>query len=163
VAVLAAAFMLHGVTPGPLIFIEHGDLVYSIFIGLLFVNVIMLFEGLLGMNIFFKIATEVPTGIIFPMVFVLCAAGTYSVSNSILDVIIMLGFGLMGYIMHKYEYPTAPLIISFILSPILERTMRQALVISHGNPIVFFNHPIALTFVVLTFISLLLVSLFMRK
>jgi putative tricarboxylic transport membrane protein len=163
VAVLAAAFMLHGVTPGPLIFIENGDVVYGIFVGLLFVNIIMLFEAQIGMKIFFKIVTGVPTAIIFPFVFVLCVAGTYATSNSILDVILMLFFGLMGYIMQKYEYPTAPFIISFILSPILERTMRQALVISHGSPIVFFTHPISLVFIILTVISISFVTVFMRK
>jgi len=163
VAVLAAAFMLHGVIPGPLIFVQHGDVVYSIFIGLLFVNVLMLFEAQLGMNICRKIVTGVPTGIIFPIVFVLCATGTYSVSHSVVDVILMLGFGLMGYVMYKYEYPAAPLLISFILSPIFEQAMRQALVISHGSPMVFFRHPIALVFVILTLISLVLISFLIRR
>jgi putative tricarboxylic transport membrane protein len=88
---------------------------------------------------------RVPYKILFPLIILFCLIGAYSVNSRVTDIVIMLLFGYLGYLMKKYEYDGAPLILAFVLGPMLENALRQALIISHGSFRIFINRPISLT------------------
>ena len=149
IAMLGGAFLIHGLEPGPLLFQEHGDKIYALYCGLISINLVMLVVGLAGMNLFHYVV-KVPRDILFAIVFVLCATGVYGVAASVYDVWLMLIFGVWGYLMRKLDMPIAPLLIAFLLVPMLERSFRQALLISGGDPMTFVTHPISAGFLLAT-------------
>ena len=156
-AVLLGAFMIQGIAPGPTMFIEHGDIIYALFIGLMVCNVANLIMGRLGISVA-KNVFKVPEAILYPIILVLCFVGTYAVDNSMFDVQAMLFFGLVGYFMRKFSYPLAPLLIAFVLGPMLENSMRQAIIMADGSVSIFFTRPVSLAFMVLTGIAVTLIA-----
>lgn len=142
-AVLLGAFLIQGLAPGPRLFSERPDLMYAIFLGLFVINLVMIPVGLLAIRYAARLVM-VPNTIIVPTVMLLCFVGTYSVSNSMFNVIIMLGAGLLGYIVRKLGYSIAPLSIGFVLGPMLELSLRQSVIVSDGSVAKFFGSPIAL-------------------
>jgi putative tricarboxylic transport membrane protein len=143
-AVLLGALLIQGLAPGPRLFAERPDLMYSIFIGLFLINILMMFIGLLAIRFAARLIM-VPTTIILPTVMLLSFVGIYSVSNSFFNVGVLLGAGILGYIVRKLGYTIAPLSIGFVLGPILENALRQSLTIADGSFSEFFNTPIGLT------------------
>jgi putative tricarboxylic transport membrane protein len=143
-AVLLGALLIQGLAPGPRLFEERPDLMYSIFIGLFFINILMMFIGLVAIRFAAKLIM-VPTSIIVPTVMILCFVGIYSVSNSFFNVGVLLGAGILGYVVRKLGYSIAPLSIGFVLGPILENALRQSITIADGSVAEFFNTPIGLT------------------
>ena len=141
-AVLLGAFLIHGLAPGPRLFAERLDLMFAIFIGLFLINVLMIFIGLLAIRFAARLIM-VPNTIIVPTVMLLCFVGTYSVSNSLFNVGVMICAGLLGYVVRKLGYSIAPLSIGFVLGPMLEVSLRQSVVISDGSVLTFFDSPIA--------------------
>lgn len=148
-ALLVGAFLIHGVVPGPLIFEEHGRLIYGIYGGLLIANVLNLSIGSLGLKIFAKILL-IPKKIIFPLIVLLCMLGVYIVENSLFSVVLMIVFAILGYFMKKLDFSIVTFIIGVVLGPILEFSLRATLVISKNNPLIFIYHPIALFFILST-------------
>lgn len=142
-AVLLGAFLIQGLAPGPRLFAERPDIMYSIFIGLFFINILMFFAGLIAIRFAAKLI-KVPTAVIVPSVVLLCFVGVFSVSNSLFSVGVMIASGLLGYVMRKLGYSIAPLSIGFVLGPILELALRQSVQISNGSVVTFFDSPIAL-------------------
>ncbi|MBW2038080.1 MAG: tripartite tricarboxylate transporter permease [Deltaproteobacteria bacterium] len=155
-AVLLGAFMIQGIAPGPMLFQEHGNIIYALFIGLMVCNLGNLVIGSLSIraarNIF-----KVPEAIIYPIILLLCFVGTYAVDNSLFDVQAMFFFGILGYVMRKFDYPLAPLLIAFVLGPMLENALRQALIMSDGNVSIFLTHPISLGFLIVTVITIIFI------
>jgi putative tricarboxylic transport membrane protein len=148
-AVLLSAFMLQGLAPGPLLFEKNGHIIYTFFLGLLLCNVAYFFLGTLAIKIsqsLFRVSKRV----VLPVVLLLCCVGSYAINNSLFDVGVMLVFGVIGFFMVKFGFTPASMIIAFILEPILERGVRQSLIISQGNPLIFITHPVAIIFIVLT-------------
>lgn len=143
-AVLLGALLIQGLTPGPKLFSEEPDLMYAIFIGLFIINILMMFIGLVAIRFAAKLIM-VPTTVIVPTVMLLSFVGIYSVSNSFFNVGVLLGAGILGYVMRKLGYSIAPLSIGFVLGPILENSLRQSLTIADGSLAEFFASPIALT------------------
>ena len=143
-AVLLGALLIQGLTPGPKLFSEEPDLMYAIFIGLFLINILMLFIGLIAIR-FAAQLIRVPTSVIVPTVLLLSFVGIYSVSNSFFNVGVLLGAGILGYVVRKLGYSIAPLSIGFVLGPILENALRQSLTIADGSVLEFFNTPIGLT------------------
>ena len=143
-AVLLGAFLIQGLAPGPRLFSERPDLMYSIFFGLFFINILMMFIGLAAIRFAARLIM-VPTAVIVPTVMLLCFVGIYSVSNSLFNVGVMLGAGILGYVVRKLGYSIAPLSIGFVLGPILENSLRQSLTIADGSALEFFNTPIGLS------------------
>ena len=144
-AVLLGAFMIQGIAPGPTMFKENIDVIYALFIGLMVCNVGNLVIG----TYFIKAAKNVlrvPNAILYPVILMLCFVGTYAVDNSMFDVQAMFFFGIFGYLMRKFDYPLAPLLIAFVLGPMLENALRQALIMSDGSLKIFFIRPISLGF-----------------
>ncbi len=161
-AILLGAFMIQGLHPGPLLFKEHLDVIYAIFMSLLLAN---LFNFLIAGQ-YIKIASKianVPKWYIFPAVLAFCFVGAYGFNQSIFDIWITLLFGLLGYILRKNGFPVAPLLIAFILEPILERSFRQSLLLSGGSPLIFFIKPISMIFIIMTTVSIVLLIRSARK
>lgn len=147
-AVLLGALMIQGFTPGPRLFQEAPELIYSIFIGLFIINGILLIVGMGAIRFAAKII-NIPYNIIIPIVILLCFIGSYSIGNSMFGVWIMLWFGLLGYIFRKFEFPLPPCILGFILGPMIEVSLRQSLTLSGGSWSILFTRPISLIIYIL--------------
>ena len=143
-AVLLGALLIQGLTPGPKLFSDEPDLMYAIFLGLFLINILMMFIGLIAIR-FAAQLIRVPTSVIVPTVLLLSFVGIYSVSNSFFNVGVLLGAGILGYIVRKLRYSIAPLSIGFVLGPILENSLRQSITLADGSIAEFFNTPIGLT------------------
>lgn len=150
-ATLMAAFMIHGLTPGPLLFKEDGPTVYSILIGLVIANIFMLVVGRVLCQVCVHI-TKVPLTILVPALAMTCIAGSYSDSNSMTNVYILLAFGLVAYVFSLMKIPAIPLILGYILGPLAESNLRKSLVMSQGSFQIFLQRPICLFFIILTVI-----------
>ncbi len=142
-AVLLGALLIQGLAPGPKLFIDRPDLMYAIFIGLFLINLLMMVIGLVAIRFAARLIM-VPTAVIVPTVMLLCFVGIYSVSNSMFNVGVLLGAGILGYVVRKLGFSIAPLSIGFVLGPILENALRQSLTIADGSVGEFFNTPIGL-------------------
>ena len=121
---------------------------------MLIANIMFFVLGFFGAKIFARI-TLVPNKLLWPMIFAVSVCGTYSLSQSLLDVWIMLLFGVIGFFMRRYGFSVVPVIIGLILGELVEGTLRQSLVIFDGNWLMFLTRPIALSFFILSFIALL--------
>ncbi len=143
-AVLLGAFLIQGLAPGPTLFDERPDIMYSLFLGLFVINVLMLFIGMVAIRYAAKLIM-VPMTVIVPTVLLLSFTGIYAVSNSLFNVGVLLGGGILGYVIRKLGYSIAPLSIGFVLGPILEDSLRQSITIADGSTGEFFNTPIGLT------------------
>jgi len=148
------AFMIHGVIPGPFIIKEHPQLFWGIITSMYIGNVILLILNIPLIRIFVKIMS-VPFGVLSPLIVLICVIGAYSLYNNPVDIIVMMIFGGLGYIMRKFDYEAAPLMLAFILGPLLEKSIRQSLIYSHGNPSIFFTRPISLLFIVAVFLLII--------
>lgn len=153
--------MIHGLTPGPTLFTEHSDIVYSIFSALLIAILFLPVIGRAAIGLFSKIA-KLPKSVLFPVTGILCTLGVYGFNSSFTDIWIMLLFGMLAYVMRKFDFPPAPLLIAFILEPIGERAIRQSLTLSGGDPTVFFTRPISAVFLCMAVVSIF-VMLSMKK
>ncbi|WP_424988292.1 tripartite tricarboxylate transporter permease [Microbulbifer sp. S227A] len=143
-AVLLGAFLIQGLVPGPKLFADRPDLMYSIFLGLFVINILMIFIGLVTIRFAAKIVA-IPSQIVIPSVLILCFLGTYSVTGDLFGILVMILAGIFGYLFRKLGFPIAPLSIGFVLGEILETALRQSFVVSSGNLVGVFNTPIALT------------------
>ncbi len=156
-AVLLGAFMIQGIAPGPTMFTEHINVVYALFIGLMVCNLGNLIIGTFSINAAGKVL-KIPKTILYPIILTLCFIGTYAVDNSLFDVQVMFAFGIFGYVLRKFDYPLAPLLIAFVLGPMLENSLRQALLISDGSFTIFLASPISLVFLIIALITSAIIS-----
>lgn len=154
-AILMGAFIAQGLRPGPSLFQENATTMYAIFTLLLLGNPIMLVEGWLLTGLFAKVVT-VRQVFLIPCILLFCVVGSYIFRNNMIDVEIALLAGLFGYGLRKLYFPLAPLVIAFIITPMAERSFKQALLISHGDFSVFFLRPIAGSFLMLTAVILII-------
>ncbi len=152
-ALIMAGFMIHGITPGPLLFRTQAALVYGIFTALLIANIMMLIVEFLGIRVFIRILS-VPKNILLPIVLAFCVVGAYANNNRVFDVIAMMFFGILGYLMKKVNLPTAPTILAFILCPTVETNLRRGLMKSQGSFIPFLTAPISLLFLIIAVVAL---------
>ena len=155
-AVILGAFMIHGLTPGPLMFQEHITVIYALFIGLMAGSLFLLVVGRLAIPILGKLVNIRPS-LLLPGVLVMCVYGSYAVNNSVFDVLTMFVMGVIGFIMTQYNVPRAPLLIAFVLGPLLENNFRQSLLIGGGSVEFFFRGPITWAFWGLTVLSVIAV------
>lgn len=148
-AILVAAFMLHGVAPGPLIFEQQPRLIYSIYISMLIASIAMLFIGRIGLHIFARIR-DIPLTTIVPFVVLFCIVGAFMETQNIFSIYVMIAMGILGYIMQRYGYSVVTFLIGFVVGPLFEISLRQSMVITKTRGIFPLDHPIALVFVLLT-------------
>lgn len=152
-AIMMGALILQGLRPGPLLFAEHPEIVYGLFLGLIISNLWVLPIGLLGARFFAKMS-NVPKPILWPTILTLCVIGTYASEGTMMPAYTVIVFGLVGYLMKKAGYPTAPLILGLLLGPMAEENLRRSLLMSHMDATVFFTRPISLILLLLGFITL---------
>ena len=152
-AVLLGALMVQGLQPGPMLFETNGPMVYTLFIGMLLANIIMLIFGLAAIRLFIKVL-YIPKAVLTPIIIVLCIIGAYALNNSYFDVAVMFVAGVIGYFMKKADIPASPIILGLILGPMLESNLRRALVMSEGDISIFYTRPITLVLIVLAVITL---------
>ncbi|WP_053362535.1 tripartite tricarboxylate transporter permease [Bacillus sp. FJAT-27251] len=148
-AVLLGALMIQGLRPGPELFTNYGDIVYTVLVGFILINVILFFQAKLAIRFFAKV-TLIPATILLPVVLGLCLVGTFAVSNNLTSVGIALFFGVIGYFLPKYGFPVTPMLIAMILGPIAEESLRQSLILSEGSIGIFLTRPISIIFILLT-------------
>ena len=152
-AVLMGALLIYGIKPGPFLIDKNPDLFWGV-IGSMYVGNIMLLilnVPLIGLWVKFL---KIPYPLLFPLILLFCLIGSYSVNNNLYDVVTMILFGVIGYIMRKFKYEGAPLILALVLSPLMENALRQSLILSHGSFSIFFSRPISLVLFVAAILSL---------
>jgi putative tricarboxylic transport membrane protein len=142
VALLFAALLIHGVRPGPLLITERADIFWGIVASMYIGNVMLLVLNLPLIGLWVKIL-KVPYRIVFPLILLFCLIGSYAINLSLLDLKLMLGFGVLGYVMRKFGFDAAPLCLAFVLGPLMEVNMRQALLLSQGSFTIFLTRPIS--------------------
>ncbi|MFH1057611.1 MAG: tripartite tricarboxylate transporter permease [Pseudomonadota bacterium] len=141
-AMLLGAFMIHGVTPGPLMMKQHPDLFWGVIVSMYVGNFMLLILNLPLISIWVQIL-KIPYKILFPLILLFCLVGVYSVNNTAFDIYVMLIFGIIGYLMKKFEYEGAPMVLAFVLGPMMENNLRKSLITSQGDFSVFFTRPLA--------------------
>jgi putative tricarboxylic transport membrane protein len=157
-AILLGALMLHGITPGPMLLKEHPDLFWGVIASMYVGNVMLLVLNLPLIGLWVRVL-RVPYAILFPLILLFCLIGAYAINNSTVDVAIMLFFGMLGYLMRKFEYEPAPFIMAFVLSPMMEQALRRSLLVSDGNFMIFLSHPISLGCLLLAALLLFIAAL----
>jgi len=143
VAIIMGAFMMNGIVPGPFLFRDHADLVWGVIASFCIGNAILLVLSLPLIALWVKII-EIPRGILFTFVLGFCVLGALSVNGQAFDIGMMTAFGIVGYLFKKLDIPLAPMILTLILGPLMEQSLRQSLEISRGSFAIFFTQPIAL-------------------
>ncbi|TYC52290.1 tripartite tricarboxylate transporter permease [Rhodobacterales bacterium] len=161
-ALMIGALMIHGVTPGPRLITEHPDLFWGLIVSFLFGNLFLLVLNIPLIGIWVKLL-QIPHYFLYPVVVVLISIGVYSIDHSILDVWTMLAFGLLGYVLRLYRFEPAPLLIGFILGPMMEEYLRRAMLLSRGDPMVFFERPGSAILIGISAVLLVLTALPRRK
>lgn len=153
-AILLGALMIHGLRPGPLLFQGNPDFVWGLIVSMYLGNIALLVLNLPLVKLWVKIA-EIPYPILGPFILLLSFVGTYSVRNSMFDVWACLVFGIIGYFLQKLKFPSAPLVLALILTPMMESAFRQALAMSRGSYTIFISSPIAVVLLVIAAVSLI--------
>ncbi|MEW2550032.1 tripartite tricarboxylate transporter permease [Streptomyces sp. NPDC047002] len=143
-AVMLAALLLYGLQPGPLLFTQHPEIGWPVIASLYIGNVALLILNLPMIPVWVKIL-KIPYWVLYPAILVLAVVGVYSVRSSMLDVFMLTGFGLLGYLFRKVGIPAAPMLMAFVLGPMAENAIRQSLVLSDDNPAIFVERPISAT------------------
>jgi putative tricarboxylic transport membrane protein len=152
--ILLGALMIHGIQPGPLLMKNEPELFWGVIASMYIGNIMLLVLNLPMIGLWVRLLM-VPYSVLFPIILFVALTGAFVVNGSILDLYLMLGFGVLGYFMRKFDYEPAPLILAFVLAPILEISLRQSLIISGGDISIFFVRPISLTLLVISALLLL--------
>lgn len=151
-AIIIGAFMVHGLQPGPMMFIMNVDIIYGLFIGLIVSSVFLFIVGSVAIK-GFRFVADVPKRILMPAVLILCIYGVFAVNNNIFDVGVMFAMGWVGYAMMRYRIPAAPFLIAFILGPLLEDNFRQSMLMSGSDPSILLRGPITWFFWAMTLLT----------
>ena len=134
--------MVQGVTPGPLLIIDHPDVFWGVIASMYIGGVMLLILNLPLVGLWIQLL-KVPFYIMGPAVLLITAVGCYSLRNSVYDLYLLLVFGIIGYVLRKLEFETGPLLMAFILAPLIENSLRQSLLMSSGDIAIFFTRPIS--------------------
>ncbi len=152
-AILIGALMIHGLAPGPLLFMERGEFAYGIIFSFFWANIFTLVIALAGLRLLVKLLAT-PKTLLMPTIAVLCVVGSYALRNNFFDVYVMLFFGVLGLAMRWLDMPVVPLLLALVLGGQLEEHLRVALTSSRGDISIFFTSPISLTFLCLAVVSM---------
>jgi len=160
-AILLGALMVHGLQVGPLLMKEAPNIFWGTVASMYIGNALLLLLNLPLIGLWVKIL-KVPYALLFPLILLFCLIGAYSLSNSAVDLLIMVGFGVIGYLMKKLRYDAAPLVLGMVLGPLMETGLRQSLILSNGSPTIFFTRPLAATLMAIA-AALLVSPLVLRR
>ena len=152
--VLFAGFLIHNITPGPLLLKEHPDIFWGIITSMYTGNVILLILNLPLIGFWVRML-QIPFNKLFPMIILFCLIGVFSLNYAVFDILLMILFGVVGYIMRKCKYESPPLVLAFILGPRLEQSLRQSLLLSRGDPAIFFSRPISAACLIIAVVLLI--------
>jgi TctA family transporter len=156
-AIMLGAMMIHGIVPGPRFMAENGPMFWSL-IGSFWVgNLLLLILNIPLVGLWVKVLS-VPRKVLYPAVLFFVCVGVYTTRSNVFDIYLTLGFGVIGYLMNRFRFPTAPLLLGFVLGPMMEENLTRALVISRGDLMVFFSRPISAV-VMTCALTLLIVTL----
>jgi putative tricarboxylic transport membrane protein len=150
-AMMLGALMVYGVTPGPLLLREHPNIFWGLISSMYIGNCMLLILNLPLIPLWVQIL-KIPYTYLFPSILVFCVIGSYTLNNNVGDVIVMFVFGVVGYLMKRFDFEPAPLVLALILGPLLEDNLRQALLISRGSFMVFLTRPISCAFIIVSII-----------
>jgi putative tricarboxylic transport membrane protein len=153
-AILMGALMIHNIIPGPLLMTEHPDLFWGVIASMYIGNVMLLALNLPLIGMWVQVL-KVPYPILFPLILLVCLIGAYTLNNSLVEVGIMIFFGVVGYFMKKFRYEIAPLVLAMVLGGMMEPALRRSLIMSNGSFKIFFTHPISLCLMTVTGIILI--------
>ena len=142
IAILMGAFMMNGLIPGPFLFKEHAEFVWAVIASMYIGNLILLVLNLPLIPLWVALL-KMPYSVLFAIILGFCVLGSYSIDSSVFDIGVMLAFGAIGYILKKLDFPLAPICLTLILGPLMERGLRQSLEISRGDFTIFFTRPIS--------------------
>lgn len=159
-AILMGGLMIHGVEPGPRLIIDNPDVFYGLVGSMYIGNAMLLVINLPLIGIWVKLL-KLRYSLLFPLILFFCLIGAYTTGNTVYDIYAMIVFGVVGYLMKKFEYEPAPLVLALVLCPIMERAFRQSLIMSSGSPWIFVTRPISATLVVVA-ITILLSPIILR-
>jgi putative tricarboxylic transport membrane protein len=141
-AILLGGMVIWGLEPGPMLFVEHQEFVWGLIASLYVANLFAMLINLAFIPAFIGVL-RMPFTILAPIIFVLCLVGGYAPTQNMHDVWLILIFGIVGYLMRKLDYPLAPAVLAIVLGPLAETSMRQALLMSDGNLMIFIERPIS--------------------
>jgi len=150
-AMILGALMVYGIAPGPLLIKEHPSLFWGLISSMYIGNCMLLVLNLPLIPLWVQIL-KIPYSYLFPAILIFCVIGSYTLNNNIGDVIVMFVFGIVGYLMKRFDFEAAPLVLALILGPLLEDNLRQALLISRGSFWIFVNRPISAAFLIVSFL-----------
>jgi putative tricarboxylic transport membrane protein len=152
-AILIGALLVHGLAPGPLLFMEQADFAYTIIFSFFWANIFTLLVALSSLRLLVKVLAA-PKSILMPTIALLCIIGSYSLRNSFFDVYVMFFFGLLGLSMQWLQIPVVPLLLALVLGKQLEEHLRVSLTASRGDVTVFFTSPFSVFFLCLSVVSI---------
>jgi putative tricarboxylic transport membrane protein len=153
-AILLAALIVHGVTPGPLLMSQHPEIFWGVIASMYMGNIMLVILNLPLLGLWVKIL-KVPYRMLMPLILLCCLIGAYSTGNNTMDVVIMIIFGVIGYVLRKVGYELAPLILALVLGPLMETNFRNSLTLSDGSLLIFLTRPISVTFLAISALLLL--------
>jgi TctA family transporter len=155
-ALMIGAMIIHGIQPGPQIMTSRPDLFWGMIASMWIGNLLLVILNLPLIGMWVKLLT-VKYDYLFPAILIFCCVGVYSINNAPMDVLLAALFGFIGYAFIKFAMEPAPLLLGFVLGPMMEENLRRALLLSRGDPAVFFTRPISLTLLVISALLLALV------
>jgi putative tricarboxylic transport membrane protein len=153
-ALLLGAFVIHGLQPGPLMMTQRPDLFWGIVASMYIGNAMLLVLNMPLIGMWVQVL-KLPYRVLFPLILMFCIVGVFASGNAVFDVFVMVTFGVLGYLMRKFGYEPAPLVLAFVLGPMLENNLRKSLILSHGEFSIFFERPISAACLVLAAAALL--------
>ncbi|SEO01120.1 putative tricarboxylic transport membrane protein [Pseudorhodobacter antarcticus] len=154
-AILIGALIIHGLQPGPMMFVEHPDMIGTIYGSLMLATLLTFAVGVVFLRVIVQVM-KLPTLVMMVLISLLCMVGAFAIRNSLADVSVMLLFGGMGYLMTLIRIPVAPLVFGLILGPLMEENLRRTLILSRGSWSVFVERPISATILALIIMVMLL-------
>ena len=155
VAIMLGALIIHGIVPGPQLIRDHPDLFWGLIASFLIGNVLLLFLNLPLIGIWVRIL-RIPYAMLYPAILVFICVGVFSIRNSVFDVAVSTLFGVVGYVMRRYGFPAAPLLLGLVLGPFLEQNFRRSLMLARGDLMTFVERPISGSIVAVTLLIIAL-------
>ncbi|ACO78328.1 hypothetical protein AvCA_21270 [Azotobacter vinelandii CA] len=157
-ALMIGAMMIHGIVPGPQVMGERPELFWGLIVSMWVGNALLLLLNLPLIGVWTRLLA-VPYRLLYPAILLFCCIGVFSVNNSLFDVLLAVGFGLLGYLFIKLRCEPAPLLLGFVIGPLMEENLRRAMLLSRGDPTVFFTRPISATLLLIAVGFLVLLAL----
>ena len=161
-ALLFAALMIHGIQPGPFLIPDHPDVFWGMVASMYLGNIMLLVINIPLIGLWVQVL-KIPSRLLLPLIILFCIVGVYSINSSFFDVGMMMLFGVLGYLMIKFDYEPAPLVFAFVLGPIMEQGLRQSLSLSGGSFLIFFTRPVSVTLLSLSGLVLLSYIFFKKQ